>query len=120
MMAEQGNNSVFKSLRTRWELRRVSVPARRRERGEVGEYGFGNGLEQEMKQEKQQEMTHQRKEVKSEETGKEEHTEVRLTIEVEWASVIYAALSQAAAPKVAGVLIEAFEKRAEQVLGRKH
>ncbi|KAL9117782.1 MAG: hypothetical protein Q9187_005675 [Circinaria calcarea] len=44
-------------------------------------------------------------------------TEVNLTIEVKFASAVYAALSQAAAPKVAGVLIEAFEKRVKEVLG---
>lgn len=44
-------------------------------------------------------------------------TEVNLTIEVKFASAVYAALSQAAAPKVAGVLIEAFEKRVKDVLG---
>ena len=44
-------------------------------------------------------------------------TEVQLHIEVKFASAVYAALSQAAAPKVAGFLVEAFEKRAREVLG---
>ncbi|KAL6716352.1 Coenzyme Q-binding protein coq10, mitochondrial [Lecanora helva] len=44
-------------------------------------------------------------------------TEVNLLIEVRFASAAYSALSQAAAPKVAGMMIEAFEKRAGQVLG---
>ena len=44
-------------------------------------------------------------------------TEVNLLIEVRFASAVYAALSQAAAPKVAGVLINAFEKRARELLG---
>lgn len=43
-------------------------------------------------------------------------TEVGLVIEVQFASPVYAALSQAAAPKVAGIMIEAFEKRAQEVL----
>lgn len=44
-------------------------------------------------------------------------TEVDLTIEVQFANPVYAALSQAAAPKVAGILVEAFEKRAKEILG---
>ena len=44
-------------------------------------------------------------------------TEVNLAIEVRFASAVYSALSQAAAPKVAGMMIEAFEKRAKEVLG---
>lgn len=47
----------------------------------------------------------------------EPRTEVGLVIEVQFASPMYAALSQAAAPKVAGIMIEAFEKRAREVLG---
>lgn len=49
----------------------------------------------------------------------EPRTEVDLYIEVKFASTLYAALSQAAAPKVAGMLVEAFERRAEEVLGRR-
>lgn len=44
-------------------------------------------------------------------------TEVNLTLEVQFASAVYSALSQAAAPKIAGIMIDAFEKRAAQVLG---
>lgn len=44
-------------------------------------------------------------------------TEVDLSIQVQFANPVYAALSKAAAPKVAGVLIEAFVKRAREVLG---
>lgn len=48
-------------------------------------------------------------------------TEVNLTLEVRFASAVYSALSQAAAPKVAGIMIDAFEKRAAEVLGgQKH
>ena len=43
--------------------------------------------------------------------------EVNLAIEVRFASAVYSALSQASAPKVAGMMIEAFEKRAAEVLG---
>lgn len=45
-------------------------------------------------------------------------TEVNLVIEVRFANAMYAALSQAAAPKVAGIMVEAFEKRAREVLGQ--
>lgn len=44
-------------------------------------------------------------------------TEINLSIKVAFKSVMYAALSQAAAPKVAGFMIEAFEKRAREVYG---
>ncbi|KAL8677071.1 MAG: hypothetical protein Q9186_006473 [Xanthomendoza sp. 1 TL-2023] len=47
-------------------------------------------------------------------------TEVTLVIEAKFASAVYSALSQAAAPKVAGMMIEAFEKRARNVLGKGH
>lgn len=47
-------------------------------------------------------------------------TEVNLVLEMRFASAVYSALSQAAAPKVAGIMIEAFEKRAAAVLGRGH
>ncbi|KAI9724563.1 MAG: hypothetical protein M1812_000631 [Candelaria pacifica] len=46
-----------------------------------------------------------------------EQTEVSLVIEYQFASPMYAALSKAFAPKVAGLMIEAFEKRALDVLG---
>ncbi|KAL8714548.1 MAG: hypothetical protein Q9220_001496 [cf. Caloplaca sp. 1 TL-2023] len=47
-------------------------------------------------------------------------TEVTLMIEARFASAVYSALSQAAAPKVAGMMIDAFEKRAREVLGKGH
>ena len=47
-------------------------------------------------------------------------TEVHLLLEVRFASAVYSALSQAAAPKVAGLVVEAFEKRAREVLGQGH
>ncbi|KAL8851139.1 MAG: hypothetical protein Q9221_003942 [Calogaya cf. arnoldii] len=47
-------------------------------------------------------------------------TEVSLLIEARFNSAVYSALSQAAAPKVAGMMIEAFEKRARSVLGEGH
>lgn len=49
-------------------------------------------------------------------TGEEE-TEVNLRIEVQFANPIYAALSQAAVPRVAEKMIEAFERRVEGVVG---
>ncbi|KAI4230040.1 MAG: hypothetical protein LQ349_006310 [Xanthoria aureola] len=47
-------------------------------------------------------------------------TEVSLVIEARFNSAMYSALSQAAAPKVAGMMIAAFEKRARSVLGEGH
>lgn len=56
-------------------------------------------------------------------TDKTEHpardqTEVFLTIDFQFANPIYAALSKAVAPKVAGIMIEAFEVRARKLLDR--
>ncbi|KAF4631736.1 hypothetical protein G7Y89_g6396 [Cudoniella acicularis] len=54
-------------------------------------------------------------------TDKTEHearpqTEVHLTIDFQFGNPIYAALSKAVAPKVAGIMIEAFEVRARKLL----
>ena len=45
-----------------------------------------------------------------------ERTEVNLDIKFQFANPIYAALSKAVAPKVAGMMIEAFEERARKLL----
>ena len=45
-----------------------------------------------------------------------EETEVRLTIDFQFSNPLYAALSKAVAPKLAGVMIEAFEDRARKLL----
>jgi coenzyme Q-binding protein COQ10 len=45
-----------------------------------------------------------------------DQTEVNLTIDFQFANPVYAALSKAVAPKVAGIMIEAFEKRARTLL----
>lgn len=47
-----------------------------------------------------------------------DQTEVHLTIDFRFSNPIYAALSKAVAPKVAGVMIEAFEVRARKILDR--
>lgn len=44
-------------------------------------------------------------------------TEVNLAIKMQFANPVYAALSQAAVPKAADKMIEAFQKRLESVLG---
>lgn len=46
----------------------------------------------------------------------QEKTEVNLTIEYQFANPVYAALSSAAAPRVAEKMIEAFEKRVKSVV----
>lgn len=48
--------------------------------------------------------------------GGKEGTEVDLRIEFQFTNPVYAALSQAAVPKVAEKMIEAFEKRLESVV----
>lgn len=50
--------------------------------------------------------------------GRGDRSEVQLDIEFEFENPIYAAMSSAAAEGVAGVMVEAFEKRAREVLGR--
>jgi len=45
-----------------------------------------------------------------------DQTEVHLTIEFQFVSPIYTALSKAVAPRVAAIMIEAFEKRARSLL----
>lgn len=45
-----------------------------------------------------------------------DRTEVHLNIEYTFSNPIYAALSKAVAPKVAGIMIEAFEGRAKRLL----
>lgn len=45
-----------------------------------------------------------------------DQTEVHLNIEFQFSNPIYAALSKAVAPKVAGIMIEAFEARARELL----
>ncbi|KAK0109593.1 hypothetical protein ONS95_002278 [Cadophora gregata] len=46
----------------------------------------------------------------------QEQTEVHLEIDFQFSNPIYAALSKAVAPKVAGIMIEAFEVRARKIL----
>ena len=45
-----------------------------------------------------------------------EQTEVHLSLDFQFSNPIYAALSKAVAPKIAGVMIEAFEVRARKLL----
>jgi coenzyme Q-binding protein COQ10 len=45
-----------------------------------------------------------------------DQTEVRLSIEFRFSNPIYGGLSKAVAPKVAGIMIEAFERRARKLL----
>ena len=86
-----GNASIFTSLLTRWTFREFPFKPAPPDGKPPQEYS-------------PDEKSHPR-------------TEVNLAIEVRFASAVYSALSQAAAPKVAGLMIEAFEKRAAEVLG---
>lgn len=52
------------------------------------------------------------------EEGTGPRTEVQLAIDAQFRNALLGALSQAAAPKVAGFVMEAFERRAREVLGR--
>lgn len=53
----------------------------------------------------------------SAEEGTGSRTEVQLAIDAKFKNALLGALSQAAAPKVAGLVVDAFEKRAREVLG---
>ncbi|CCX13701.1 cyclase/dehydrase family protein [Pyronema domesticum] len=50
---------------------------------------------------------------------KEQGADVRLNVEVAFNNPLYAAASGAVAPKLAQIMVEAFEKRAGDVLGKK-
>ena len=49
--------------------------------------------------------------------GIEGGTKVDLNIEAQWNNPVYATMCESAAPKVAGLVVEAFERRAKEVLG---
>lgn len=72
--ADASQNELFRSLKTRWEIRPKG--------------GEGKG------------------------------SEVELHIEFAFKNPVYAALSGAVAPKIVNIMVEAFEKRAEEVLGK--
>ncbi len=54
---------------------------------------------------------------KAGELGAGPRTEVRLAIDARFRSALLGALSQAAAPRVASLVMDAFERRAREVLG---
>jgi coenzyme Q-binding protein COQ10 len=83
------SNNIFKSLSTRWVVKPFH-------------YKPPTGMPQ-------TDMT---------EEPSQDRTEVHLIIDFQFANPIYAALSKAVAPKVAGVMIEAFEVRAKYLLER--
>lgn len=87
-----GNKSIFTSLLTRWTLREFPFKPPPPDGSHPQE---GNASK-----------------------ASRPRTEIDLVIEVRFASAVYSALSQAAAPKVAGMMIEAFEKRAREALGK--
>ena len=90
-----GNSSIFTSLLTRWTLREFPFKPAPPD-GTSPQEGEAN------------------------KKPASPRTEVNLHIEVQFASAVYGALSQAVAPKVAGMMVEAFEKRAKEVLGEGH
>lgn len=80
-------NDIFKSLKTRWELRPFH-------------YKPPTG-------QPQSDMTVH---------PPRDQTEVSLSLEFEFSNPLYAMAAKAAAPKVAGIMIEAFEDRAREVI----
>lgn len=89
------NNSVLSTLRTRWTLRHFHY----KPPPESATHP---------------ETTHKNHDETSDVPG-QDRTEVNLNIEFSFANPMYAALSSAAAPKVADKMIEAFEKRVKAV-----
>lgn len=80
-------NDIFKSIATRWNVKSLVYDTSTRHAPAGNTAGSGP-----------------------------DRTEVDLTIEFQFANPIYAALSRAVAPKVAAVMIEAFEERARKLL----
>ena len=80
-------NAIFKSLRTRWT---------------VTPFNYKSPTGRQETDKRQRPAT--------------DETEVRLTIDFQFSNPVYAALSKAAAPRLAGVMIEAFEERAKKLL----
>lgn len=89
-----GNRSIFTSLLTRWTFKEFPFKPAPPD-GKAPQEGNAS-------------------------TPSSPRTEVNLVLEVRFASAVYSALSQAVAPKVAGMMIEAFERRAGVVLGPGH
>ena len=89
-----GNRSIFTSLLTRWTFKEFPFKPAPPD-GKTPQEGSAS-------------------------TPSSPRTEVNLLLEVRFASAVYSALSQAAAPKVAGMMIDAFEERATVVLGPGH
>lgn len=92
--SEDATSKIFSSLLTRWTLREFPFKSPPSDGKRIHDAGH--------------------------EEASAPRTEVDLVIEVRFANPMYAALSQAAAPKVAGMMIGAFEKRAREVLGTGH
>ncbi|KAL2056726.1 hypothetical protein ABVK25_003120 [Lepraria finkii] len=86
-----GNESIFSSLLTRWSFREFPFKPPPPD-GKTPQEGNAS-------------------------SPSSPRTEVNLVLEVRFASAVYSVLSQAAAPKVAGLMIDAFERRARDLLG---
>ncbi|KAK6529095.1 hypothetical protein TWF694_004313 [Orbilia ellipsospora] len=92
--ADATENSIFKVLRATWVINAATTTTPTITTGQSSG-GSGNAVE-----------------------GEDRESKVDLEIEYQFANPIYAALSEAVMPTVAGKIIEAFEERAEKVLGR--
>ena len=92
--SEDATSKIFSSLLTRWTLREFPFKSPPSDGKRIHDAGR--------------------------EEASAPRTEVDLVIEVRFANPMYAALSQAAAPKVAGMMIGAFENRVREVLGSGH
>lgn len=90
---------------TETDLRRDEIK-HHLEDGDTGAKGAGSGL-----------MTHLRSRWTIEARGKDS-TEVTLALEFAFANPLYTALSAGAAPKVADVMIKAFEERVRSLMER--
>lgn len=85
--APNSSNTVFKSISTRWSVKPFMY------KPPTGNPKTDNATE-----------------------PPKDQTEVQLNIDFQFSNPVYGAFSKAVAPKVAGLMIEAFERRAEELL----
>ena len=95
-------SSAIKSLKARWTVKPMDVEKEKKE-----------GKEQQQAPDVETKALPDYRPVLQ-----NQKTVIKLEIEYAFANVLYEAMGAAFAPKVAGLVIEAFEKRARSLLGR--
>lgn len=104
-----GASSAIKSLKARWTLKPMDVEKVK-----------------DLKEQQQQHAPDAESQARAQALPEGRHvaqnqkTVIKLEIEYVFANALYEAMGAAFAPKVAGLVIEAFEKRARSLLGKSH